>query len=152
MLKPKLLVHGHWIYDDDTGWKLAVYPIGSIITSANGATVQSVILCEDLSSLMSPSDAIDKIFMSAVDHPNITTLYNLGDIEDQDLAVKFEFYLVCPTANIRDTMTHPIITNDGYMYVEDLGIDKNSDPFDQAIFEALSRLEVPHNLMVHPGE
>lgn len=146
MHQTKLIMHGHWIYDHDTGWKLAVYPIATQTALRGNHPV--VIASESaLPELGSPCDAIEKIFNSP--HESIRTLvmYNLGPFDEPGYSEPLDMYLVCPIANIKDGITHPVITQEGYMYVEDLGIGENpedDEPLDSAIHDALLRLEAPH--------
>lgn len=146
MHKTKLIMHGHWIYDHDTGWKLAIYPIATMVTLRGNHPV--VIAGEStLPDLGSPCDAIEKIFSSPIDSIRTMAMYNLGPFEEPDIAETLDLYLVCPTANIKDGLAHKVITHEGYMYVEDLGIGENpeeDEPLDSAIHDALLRLEAPH--------
>lgn len=152
MLRSKLITHGHWIYDHDTGWKLTIYPIVTMTPPPGGDPFyQSVVLAKEcsLQSLGTPCDAIEKVFSSTSAEAKSLALYNLGSFCDEDQAEELELYLICPIANIKDGITHPVITDEGYMYVEDLGIDVNSDdddPLDKAIYAALCRLEAPHQI------
>lgn len=144
----KLILHGHWIYDNDTGWKLAVYPIATM-SSVWGHQPLLVAKESTLPELGSPCDAIERIFQS--DHGSIRsmTMYNLGPFEGDETPL--DLYLVCPIANIKDGITHQVITKEGYMYVEDLGIGdvpEDDEPLDNAILDALSRLEAPHQFTV----
>jgi hypothetical protein len=152
MYKAKLTIHGHWIYDHDTGWKLSVYPIATMIPHPEGPNVlSSIVLAKEhlLPALGTPCDAVEKIFSAAPHEIKSLTLYNLGTFYDEDLASELEIYLVCPHGNIKDTMIHPVITEEGYMYVEDLGIGdvpEEDEPIDLYVYEALSRLEAPHHI------
>lgn len=152
MSKAKVVVHGHWIYDHDTGWKLAVYPIVTMVPAGGEPPFyQSFVLAKEcnMDMLGKPCDAIEKVFNSKAGDIKSLTLYNLGNFHDDEHGEELEFFLICAQANIKDGITHPVITDEGYMYVEDLGIGENpeeDEPLDNAIYEALSRLEAPHTI------
>lgn len=146
MHKTKLIMHGHWIYEHDSGWKLAVYPIATK-TAIRGD--HPVIIAREFAmrDLGTSCDMIEKIFASPKDSIRTLVMYNLGSFDEPDIAETLDLYLVCSTANIKDGITHPVITQEGYMYVEDLGIGDNpeeDEPLDSAIHDALLRLEAPH--------
>lgn len=148
MQKTKVVVHGHWIYDHDTGWTLAVYPIATMVPR-DEPHYQSFVLAKEcnMTELGKPCDAIDKVFNSKAGEVKALSLYNLGDFHDETYGEELELYLICAQANIKDGITHPVITEEGYMYIEDLGIGDNpeeDEPIDAAIYEALCRLEAPH--------
>lgn len=145
MIPSKIIIHGHWIYDHDTGWKLAVYPIATINSRALGN--HPVILTSE-SNLTQPNpqcDLIDRLFSFPTDSRRTMTMYNLGSFKVDAELDQLDMYLICPVANIKDGLTHSTIIKEGYLLIEDYEpIPEEAEPLDEAIFDALSRLEAPH--------
>lgn len=152
-MKAKAVVHGNWIYDANDGWHLAVYPIVTIVPPPGEPPLYiSFVLADSgvLNTLGTPTDAIERIFNSDAPAISTQTLYNLGVVTDDVEAEEFDLFLIVPTADFGDGPAHKCISQEGYMYVEDLGIDADDETIDQMIYEALSRLEAPHNLTCSP--
>lgn len=149
MIKTKMVIHGHWVYDHDTGWKLTVHPVATSIPSSGEYGFGSIVLAKEsnLTETPHPLVGVNKLIAAPVNTIKSMSLYNLGQFYDEEMVEEIELYVVCPTANIKDGITHPVITQEGYMYVEDLGIGDNpeeDEPLDIAIHDALLRLEAPH--------
>lgn len=150
MYKPKIIVHGHWIYNDDDGWRLAIYPIATVTPPSDEPNMlTSMVIAKDIddSNLGNPCDAIEKIFTSDPNEVKSMTMYNFGSFDDN--GEEYDLFLITPVANMKDTMVHPAITKEGYMFVEDLGIGvtpEEDEPLDSFLHDCLDRLEAPHQI------
>jgi hypothetical protein len=152
-MREKAVIHGNWIYDNSDGWHLAVYPIVTIVPRADEPPLYAsfVLVQPDvLKTIGTPVDAIEKMFSSDAPAVSNMSLYNLGVVEDDHSAEELDLFLVCPTADMTHSPTHSSIVQEGYMYVEDLGIDESDDQLDFQIYEALNRLEAPHHITFNP--
>lgn len=152
-MREKAVVHGNWIYDRNDGWHLAIYPIVTIIPKPGEPPLYAsfvLVQSEVLKTIGTPTDAIERMFNSSAPAISNMTLYNLGVIEDDHSAEELDLFLVCPTADLSHSPTHSSIVQDGYMYVEDLGITEEDEQIDFQIHEALQRLESPHSLTCSP--
>jgi hypothetical protein len=152
-MKEKAVLHGNWIYDRNDGWHLAVYPIVTIMPRPGEPPLYSsfvLVQSEVLNTIGTPTDAIERMFSSTAPPVSNMTLYNLGVVEDEHSCEELDLFLVCPTADMSHSPTHSCIVQEGYMYVEDLGIDDTDEQLDWQIYQALQRLEAPHILTCSP--
>lgn len=152
-MKSKALIHGNWIYNNDDGWHLAVYPIVTMMGIQGGEPIYPSFVLAGESNIPAfglPDCAIQQVLNSGGEPTATLTLYNLGLVEDDEHAEEIELYLVCPVADMTHTPTHSSITAEGYMYVEELGITEDDELLDRQIFDALERLEAPHSITCSP--
>lgn len=148
-MNSKILLHGNWIYDVNDGWHLAVYPIGSLFLSDEPYCTAFVLgdVETDTSKLGDPMDQ-----MFTVEPVVSVSLHNLGVVKDEYNARDVDIYLICPNASFEHTLTHSVITKNGYMLIEDLGITKDDDVLDIQVYELLQQLHVPHQLTTKPQQ
>lgn len=142
----KVVINGHWIYDPNDGWHLAVHPLVTLVSGQDW-------ICGSFQLINGPEIDLPPCKIPALDHLLAstkkvynTTLYNLGEIVDEESQEPISIILLCKEADIKDNPNHPVIMVDGFVYMADIQVDNEPEAFNRHALGLLNNLTAPHSI------